>query len=1168
MDQKYELKFQDITSVWWIVKFYVNAWVGAVEPLYGSDSPLQFDFDSASDDVFEPWHPTSVKIELAVTENFKFTDLFTDDNMSTFVEVYQQSDSPNNLFWNGWVDPEQYEEPYDKPPFYLTIIAVDGLKYLDEIPFVEEILSDGTLVPYFKRASIATIIFDILKEIGHSEFSEFINIYEGSMTKTRSTSPFTQLLINREVFMEMSCRDTLVEVLKPFGARIRLWKGKFLIYRASDLTQPVLYGRYFTTPLSYTETSFRPKQNIQRQGAFQNSPLRQIPGGTVMHQSPAKRVEIDFDYGNRDTWVLNPNFHVDTYDKDNFKFKNWDNSGATHNQPGVPVYPLNTVLPLEEEGIMIIDGGAIFQTIGEYARQCGEDELFRLEFDYGFYSYYNYPGQIAKAQCLFTGGDSRLALSGGVWRVYRKRENNEYIDELEWGWSPWWENYGTIDTDKQELKYGWNGWNTFSAPLKSLPVDGPYTIGFLNYNNYSQIRLCIKNVRFTASSIYMAAMSRQRKLKLGGVLRIFALGATLQFKELRKFQRRRWVIGEAPEETDLIVSNTYLPVPYAENGRQKNYDFILGDIVKVSDPPMKGDTGISNNLEQFMGSFAVEANQTINEAAQLFVSVFRASYLDVNVGVSYYTDVNDGLPIIRFTALPLGTNLTGAGLSISNKNGIDGTITTVSSAQAGSRQLWRIVFDIPGPNDTAIITLNVVEYPIAYFGSLRASIDQFVLQNKSAIEAVHGITIDKYNNRLDFRGAIDGASFTYNFNSTGGFTGTATLVTAASTITPRIDEIKLTGVSGNATLSCNGRSATIFIGKHIVTASSQWVTGDGVSYTWEVKPLLQLLGDEIAAQYARIKQVLQIPIIESAWDLNTTLNITGLFEDIFDSFEGVPRQFIANRASLNARMRKWDIDLIELLPYDGPPPPIEEPEWPVEPEPSEPVPEPSEPEPEPSEPEPSEPTPEPSEDAGAEITDISIPGTGRMGTQMVATISYTASDNMVATLQWYLSSDYAGLSQVTIPATKNVPLTQGSHTLIFTDASYQTGAAYLQVRFIQDLAYKTSNAFTTIMVSIESMYNVNTDQSFPGFILPEVAFYASVATGGILTVYYRIYERGNIIGSGSQQFNFTTSGKYIFNPMALPVSEYARHGCYVAIGWTAGTMSSYTNDFTIWPGMA
>ena len=96
---------------------------------------------------------------------------------------------------------------------------------------------------------------------------------------------------------------------------------------------------------------------------------------------------------------------------------------------------------------------------------------------------------------------------------------------------------------------------------------------------------------------------------------------------------------------------------------------------------------------------------------------------------------------------------------------------------------------------------------------------------------------------------------------------------------------------------------------YAISASSDWNTR---SPGGESKPLLEIIGDEIAKQYSRPKQLIQMPIIDTGTAVSA-INILGNFQDDLNQISAVNRKFIFNRGNFDVKNRKWEIDLMEII---------------------------------------------------------------------------------------------------------------------------------------------------------------------------------------------------------------------------------------------------------------
>jgi hypothetical protein len=87
-----------------------------------------------------------------------------------------------------------------------------------------------------------------------------------------------------------------------------------------------------------------------------------------------------------------------------------------------------------------------------------------------------------------------------------------------------------------------------------------------------------------------------------------------------------------------------------------------------------------------------------------------------------------------------------------------------------------------------------------------------------------------------------------------------------------------------------------------------WNTREGLK---ESKPLLKIMADEMASQFSRYKQFLDLPLLETVKQ-ESVLNLLGNFQDAINLRNGYLRVFVANRGTFDVKLRKWQLDLIEI----------------------------------------------------------------------------------------------------------------------------------------------------------------------------------------------------------------------------------------------------------------
>jgi len=78
----------------------------------------------------------------------------------------------------------------------------------------------------------------------------------------------------------------------------------------------------------------------------------------------------------------------------------------------------------------------------------------------------------------------------------------------------------------------------------------------------------------------------------------------------------------------------------------------------------------------------------------------------------------------------------------------------------------------------------------------------------------------------------------------------------------------------------------------------------------ESKPLLEIIGDEIAEHYSRPKQFLDFAIMETA-KATSAFNTIGNIQDSINIYNSHYRAFIMNRGTFHVKYRNWKVDLLE-----------------------------------------------------------------------------------------------------------------------------------------------------------------------------------------------------------------------------------------------------------------
>ena len=831
--EKYRLSIIDKYEVDWLVKFHKDGYTGSVSTLKGTDDPIKFKLVNTSDDVFDPFKEVNVVVSVKITKNFELIDLYSVEDMHTYVEIYKISDSSaEDLFWVGYVNPRNYKESYDVTPSTVDITCINGLSLLQDILY-----NDGS---YSGRRYESQIMLDILGEIGYTVFQEYLNIYEDSMDSSVDDSPMDQIRIDTDVFDGMYCDEVLKEILSKYNACIRPVNGIWTIYHPPDLRRETMYGRKFTAYKTKTSISYSPAQYITR--VSNSSYLKQVSGGVLMIQSPFKKVTTLLDCGNRESWLNNWELKGRTFDDADNTFEDWINSSLS-----LFAFPIGDFINGEDKGVGLINNDSInnftiYQNAGSIVKVSSESDgdLFTIEIEYG---YYNTTG--------VTINDVRLQIRVAQDHLYGSYTLEE-TDETECEWST--ETFLTIE---ENVIVGWSGWKTWRRQFTGVPSTAPIKVTLFATDEDDNVYACYKNIKLYATSTEVIRLSR------GSSTRLKYSGPRGGFRPVSVAGSSR---GTASYET---VEKEIIQLPYEVdngiNGKEEEYNYLLGDVL---------GTGLDNVLDQFKGSLSILLSLT--QAAINFVNEHEAAYLSGGVVLT-----SNGEDVI-FTAEVAGVNFTGT-TSITNSTGnLDGSVAYTQGNVLPIAQIDTIT--LSGSSGFADIRCNGLHKICTWDTDLGQTGDDFVTDHAAAYDAI-GVTVINVGGAgvLRFTANVAGTPFssaTIIVNEDGNLDGSVVNTQANQTPVKRIDTITLSGIDGTAAILCDAVEKEITSNE---LPSNSWNTRGRN----EADPILEIAGDTIADQYSRPKQLLDLPIQElTASDQAPHINLIGSIIDDLNVYEG------------------------------------------------------------------------------------------------------------------------------------------------------------------------------------------------------------------------------------------------------------------------------------------
>jgi hypothetical protein len=239
---RYEHRFRDRDNVACRLRIFQREYTGLVEQVKGQPGAVVVEWPgSATDHVFTNLvRGSSCEMALYMAYVEQMLPLFSGDERLHRVE-YERN---GQLFWKGYVLPEQYEVAFLTPPATFGLSATDGLGTLSTVPFVgtvgEALRGDWSLLQLLQFL-LAKLDLDLPLNV-------LFGLYPS--TAKLGTGALEQIKVDVSQYQDekgkaWDCGKILTQVLTTFAARLYQQQGAWWLERLSDLTtEEMTYARY------------------------------------------------------------------------------------------------------------------------------------------------------------------------------------------------------------------------------------------------------------------------------------------------------------------------------------------------------------------------------------------------------------------------------------------------------------------------------------------------------------------------------------------------------------------------------------------------------------------------------------------------------------------------------------------------------------------------------------------------------------------------------------------------------------------------------------------------------------------------------------------------------------------------------------------------------------
>ena len=235
---------------------------------------------SGGDTEFQPIVASQLNFNILVedAEDAKFLHLFTGDE--TRYEVQLEDDETETIYWQGFLLPGLYQEPYDNGSFFVSFTATDGLARLKNKYLSSDFYKDLKNIP------------QILGECLSLTGLNFNTIIAPAITNAAATITTKDIEIDTTNFISDNKKQdayTILEgLLTTMGCRLFQWQEKWYVVGINRCNTEEVYCEFYApSGSSYIADGIVSFNRTIKSIAFESTPqITAIP--------PIKTVEINW----------------------------------------------------------------------------------------------------------------------------------------------------------------------------------------------------------------------------------------------------------------------------------------------------------------------------------------------------------------------------------------------------------------------------------------------------------------------------------------------------------------------------------------------------------------------------------------------------------------------------------------------------------------------------------------------------------------------------------------------------------------------------------------------------------------------------------------------------------------------------------------------------------
>lgn len=307
-------EFCDIDYTTVRVNIYKKQFVGApTEVNSGGARPVTLFYQNGGtgDYKYNGIRSKECTLEFIADENFRFSEFYTNDERMFKVEVIKDGITE----FVGWMIPDSCQEPFNAPPYSVSIRATDGLGALQTVTYPLPIITNID----FKQSFLDILAYALDGTDLNLNINTVDNLYERKNATGLNDDPLSQNTVDPLRLIKgdtiMTCFEVLNELCNLRGAFLCQMRGAWTFVRSNELSKEVVRMRTY----NYTAL-FLNAQNIDN-SYLAGSKEQQVileNGGLIRIGNAFKRSVVQLKYGEIPAIVYNGDFSI--WDGSNFEY--------------------------------------------------------------------------------------------------------------------------------------------------------------------------------------------------------------------------------------------------------------------------------------------------------------------------------------------------------------------------------------------------------------------------------------------------------------------------------------------------------------------------------------------------------------------------------------------------------------------------------------------------------------------------------------------------------------------------------------------------------------------------------------------------------------------------------------------------------------------------------